>query len=111
MDAFGALIFLAIFGGWVCLFVGLILSVVVVVRNLSHIRANNPELTRPSAKTPLMGFRIFAIASKPGSLGADEEPQRRLAFRVLRLGVILLGGGLLLSFVAALFGVAPAGGA
>ncbi len=111
MDVFGLLIFLAVFLGWVCLFVGLILTVVVVVRNLSHIRANNPELTQPSAKTPLMGFRIFAVASRPGALGPAEEPQRRLAFRVLRLGLILLGGGLLLSFVVAMFGGAPPGAA
>lgn len=103
------LIFLAIFGGWFCVITGVILAMVVIVRNLSHIRETNPELVEPSAKTPLMGFRIFSIASKPGSLGPAEEPKRRLAFRLLWLSLVLFGGGLLLSVVVAILGGAPAG--
>jgi len=101
------LIFIAIFGGWICAVLGVGLAVIVIVRNLTHIRANNPELVQFGWKTPLLGFRIFRIASKPGSLGPDEEPKRRFAFRLLWWGLRLFGGGLMLSFVITVFSGVP----
>ncbi|ODA66611.1 hypothetical protein A7A08_02379 [Methyloligella halotolerans] len=111
MSVLMGLIFIAIFGGWICAFAGMVLAVLVVVRNIPYIREHNPELTEPGAKAPLTGFRMFAIASKPGSLGPSEEPKRVLAFRLLKLGVALLVGGMLAAVTIGIFAGAPDGGA
>ncbi|ODA66052.1 hypothetical protein A7A08_03066 [Methyloligella halotolerans] len=107
MNVLMGITFIAIFLGWICAFLGAVLVVIVILRNLSHIRLSNPELIQLDAKTPLMGFRIFRIASKPGSLGTAEEPKRRFAFRMLWWSLAVSGGGLLLSTVITAFGFAP----